>query len=109
MKNFMMKIKSVIAKRSFLAKLSEEFGNPREMRDYLLSLTRENPWMSVFLKKDIDKLDKEVQAAWVEAEEERQAKLEAEAQNPCFSCSWGNGMGRCGSQMPIECEAAGRL
>lgn len=112
MRKFIENVKSVITKRSFLAKLSEEYGNPGEMRDYLLTLTKESPWMLIFFGKDINRLDEEAQAALAEteeADEERRMELEYEAQNPCFSCPLGNGMGRCGTQLPLDCEAADRI
>lgn len=69
MEKFMRNIKNVITKRNFLAKLSEEYGSPQEVRDHLLALTKENPWLLVFFGKDIIRLDEEVQRASAEEED----------------------------------------
>lgn len=108
MEKFLRKVKTVITKRSFLATLSEKYGNPEEVRNHLLVLTKESPWLLVFFGNDIIRLDEEVQRTSAE-EAETRMELAEEAKNPCYFCPLGNGMGRCGSNMPLDCEAADRI
>ena len=93
MKNFINVVKIVLCKKKYISNLCERYGNPQEVRDHLQFMANNYQIISKFLRKDIEKFDREV-------EEDYQNFLESqnylqERQGSCYDCPWGNGEGGC--------------
>ena len=93
MKNFSNIVKVVLCKRNYISELCDYYGNPQGVRDHLLLISKESRILSKYLRKDIEKFDRDI-------EEEYKCYLESqnyseESQGGCFDCPWGNGEGGC--------------
>lgn len=101
MKNFANIVKLVFGKKKYITELCGYYGNPQEVRDHLQLIVNNYQILSILLRKDIEKFDREV-------EEEYQTFLESqnytqERQGGCYDCPWGNGEGGC--TIPGYCNA----
>lgn len=79
----------------FMHELCEACGNPEDVKNHLVKISTENPWISIFIKKDIENMDAELQKeAKVSAEQSAEIAWE-KANYPCIDCCYGNGETHC--------------
>ncbi|MEE1255556.1 MAG: hypothetical protein UHN47_03455 [Lachnospiraceae bacterium] len=106
MKNFTNMIKLLFLKKKYISRLCGYYGNPQEVRDHLQFMAKKYQFLSVFLKKDIDDFDKEVEKEYQNYIEGYQNYIEGIELSPkyatgCYNCPWGDGEGGC--TIPTYC------
>lgn len=93
MKDFINILKIVFCKKIYIDGLYEYYGEPQGVYDHLQSMVDNHQFLLVFLRKNIEDLDREIEK-WDQYFFENQ-ELSSERQGGCYDCPWGNGEGGC--------------
>jgi len=93
MKNFINILKIVFCKKTYIDELCEYYGEPQGVRDHLQLMVNNYQFLSKFLRKNIENLDREIEKLYQNFLENQE--LSSERQGGCYDCPWGNGEGGC--------------